>query len=777
MVRNRRGWRECFRDLQELLNINPSREQWEHAFLARQNSDQPIPPHILDELWKDSDAAGKKPAPAEDTGTSTGKTRRGLKWMNGAFVFLWGLGIITAIFDTKSSSSNSAITNLLLGFMFAAFLLGYLAARNPAHSTLRRVAKVFSGLVLALAIFTLLRFVSIGGIIHGQTGYVGSRWFYGLILSSFFGIPAFINLRAFWRPQPTIQPQEQASHPSTDQPVAEPAAQTTSSVVCDLEGETEQTPPGSATPIQEPVREQKHTQEAVVAQPPTKQANYFIRHWRGDLSLGVSYWANGMLGTFLILFAANMLVEMRESVSLKWLAVLSLVLYALALLVSVWQAVGVWRSAGKHTSRGGNSGWATAARIAVGFGVLSTVGVFINNYIPQSAEMVRILAGDKTIPAYKITVLPGGAEVEFRGGLRAGSARELEKILAAVPQAKVLHIESIGGRIIEAKMMSKLIRARQMTTYTSERCLSAATLVLMSGKERVVAMGAKIGFHAGNFPGATADQKQEMDNLVRTTMQSAGVTEPFINRVLATPSEQMWYPTFEEMLGARVVTSQSLGDRFATSWGLPDAKLDAAIQNISAYPWFSAIRELEPETYGKMMTNFVTALRAGKSEGEATAAISEAAGGLMEKYFPSASDEALLALRDQWIGILSKYKDKNSRACIAVFTQAKINYSRAFPDWDMTNTLRVVEKVMRSGASRVAIPVDKKAADDDLGLVFKPLADKYGNDLLLLQKQDQWMENSQKVCDMLLAMYQQIATLPDKREANLIRYLVSSKDE
>lgn len=106
--------------------------------------------------------------------------------------------------------------------------------------------------------------------------------------------------------------------------------------------------------------------------------------------------------------------------------------------------------------------------------------------------------------------------------------------------------------------MIQLVRERGLITYTSDYCLSAAALVLMSGKERVVAMGAKIGFHAGTLPGATAEQQQAMDSLVRTTMQSAGVSEPFINRVLATPSQQMWYPAFEEMQGARVVTSQSL---------------------------------------------------------------------------------------------------------------------------------------------------------------------------------------------------------------------------
>ncbi len=510
---------------------------------------------------------------------------------------------------------------------------------------------------------------------------------------------------------------------------------------------------------------------------PEKRANYFVRHWRGELSLGVSYWANGLLATFLVLFAANTLVALQDSASLKLVAFLSVLLYVTAIIASVWQMVGIWRSASNHVSRGGSSVWATLAKVVVVFGVIRVLALVVNTYVPQTIEMVSIIAGDKKMPPFNVRVLPGGTEVEFRGGLRAGCANELEKILAAVPQVKVLHINSPGGRISEAKAIMGLVRAHSLTTYTSEHCLSAATLVLMSGKERVVAAGAKVGFHAGTIPGATVVQQREMDDLVRTTMQSAGVSEDFIRRVLATPSDQMWYPSVSEMKLAGVVTSQSYGERFAASWNLSDTKSDAAIQKaFGELPCFATIRELEPETYAKMITGFTAAIRAGKSEGEAVAAISQGAAGLMEKYLPAASDEALLALRDQWIGILSRYKDKNSQACIAVFTEAKINYSRAFPDWNMTNTLLVIEKVMRSGASRQAVPVDTKAASDDLDSIFKPLADKYGNDLLLLQKQEQWMTNSQKVCDMLLAMYQQIATLPDKREANLIRHLVTSKD-
>jgi hypothetical protein len=46
-----------FRDLQESLNINPSREQWENEFLTRKN---PMPPDIMDALWKSARDAGRE---------------------------------------------------------------------------------------------------------------------------------------------------------------------------------------------------------------------------------------------------------------------------------------------------------------------------------------------------------------------------------------------------------------------------------------------------------------------------------------------------------------------------------------------------------------------------------------------------------------------------------------------------------------------------------------------------------------------------------------------
>jgi hypothetical protein len=414
--------------------------------------------------------------------------------------------------------------------------------------------------------------------------------------------------------------------------------------------------------------------------------------------------------------------------------------------------------------------------VIVGF--LSTSGLIWKSYIPQSAELLSILTGDTNIPAYQIQVLPGGAEVEFRGGLRAGSASELEHILSAVPHAKVLHIESPGGRIAEAKKMMESVRQRSLTTYTSEYCLSAATLVLMAGKERVIAADAKIGFHAGSFPGLTPEQQRDVNDVVRSTMQSAGISAGFIDRVLATPANEMWYPSYDEMKANGVVTSQSLGERFAVPWAQSDEEIDKVINEITKLPWFRTVRELEPKLYAEMIDQFTAAIKAGKSEGEAISIVRVKGLGLLEKYFPAASDEALLGLlRDEWIPMLNKYGNSNSQACVAVMSggaDSKINFGRAFPDWDISTDLALTEAVLRSGASKIPVRVNKAAASTDIEKIMRSLEAIYGNDVQLLWNESQWMNNSRKVCEMLLAMYKRIATLPNKRGANVVRYLVTA---
>ena len=99
-----------------------------------------------------------------------------------------------------------------------------------------------------------------------------------------------------------------------------------------------------------------------------KRANYFIRHWRGQFSLGVSYWVNGFLASFVVAIAAVAVAAMQADVRTQ--AALTLVVFVLAISGSVWQWVGIWRSASNHFSRGGTHFWAGTAKVMVILGFL-----------------------------------------------------------------------------------------------------------------------------------------------------------------------------------------------------------------------------------------------------------------------------------------------------------------------------------------------------------------------------------------------------------------------
>ena len=108
---------------------------------------------------------------------------------------------------------------------------------------------------------------------------------------------------------------------------------------------------------------------------PSYRTNYIVQHWRGDLSLPVSYWVNGwllgigyMFGTFLIAYQASSSIEY---------AIGLLIVIALGCAIEVWQLIGIWRSASKHTERGGRKIWASLARVGVIFGWVNFVkGIF-----------------------------------------------------------------------------------------------------------------------------------------------------------------------------------------------------------------------------------------------------------------------------------------------------------------------------------------------------------------------------------------------------------------
>jgi len=296
---------------------------------------------------------------------------------------------------------------------------------------------------------------------------------------------------------------------------------------------------------------------SMVPPPLPRRANYLLRHWRGELSLPVSYWVNGTaLGAGLgvaIVVLGYLLNERGSEHPILWL-VSMIVTWASIVLLRIWVTVGVWRSA-SHYRALGKSFWGGAAKVATALGVAYLAYSCLFVAAPQIAGVYEIVAGDARLGPHQFRVLLNGQMLEFSGGITFGVAKELESFLNAMSDLKVVRLNSIGGRMNEAQKMADLIKARGLATFVKDSCVSACTVVFLGGKERgLFAGGGKLGFHQVSFRGMTAADRRTSIEREIARLQSFGLGRGFAERAMKTSPSGMWYPDNDELLREKVVT-------------------------------------------------------------------------------------------------------------------------------------------------------------------------------------------------------------------------------
>ncbi len=74
---------------------------------------------------------------------------------------------------------------------------------------------------------------------------------------------------------------------------------------------------------------------------PEPRRSYFIRHWRGQLSLPVSYWINSILATVAVaIVSASVGAFAQPTGGLVTWVILIFLVWIFALAITVWQLVG-----------------------------------------------------------------------------------------------------------------------------------------------------------------------------------------------------------------------------------------------------------------------------------------------------------------------------------------------------------------------------------------------------------------------------------------------------
>jgi hypothetical protein len=230
------------------------------------------------------------------------------------------------------------------------------------------------------------------------------------------------------------------------------------------------------------------------------------------------------------------------------------VLHAALCTLWVWHCVGTWRSAARHTQRGGKSVWASLARCTVAIGLFRLLLDLTSVSMPVVFEHVRIAVGDDRFGAIEFRLMRNGTELELSGGIGFGAAKELERILATARDLRTLTLNSPGGRFSEATAIASQVRKRRLDTHVVEQCHSACTIVFLAGRERRIGTTGQLGFHEPAIPGVKREHLASMIQREKDRLLAMGVRPDFVTRALDTPNASIWIPSHAELVEAGVVT-------------------------------------------------------------------------------------------------------------------------------------------------------------------------------------------------------------------------------
>jgi hypothetical protein len=295
---------------------------------------------------------------------------------------------------------------------------------------------------------------------------------------------------------------------------------------------------------------------------------FLRRHWNGEYSLGRSYWVNTFLVSLFVLGLGLFLSGLVSDRPARFASAAVLFVTALGYAAWVWSVRGTWVSASKRTAAGGN--WGLIAKIAIVLGFVRVLGT-IGNDGSRLAEHWAILMGKQAGPQYTIHVSRTGKSITVNGGMNDGAADALTQALSLAPGVRIVIFDSGGGWVREGRLVAGVISAHGLDTYVAGRCSSACTLAFLAGKNRMIGPHGKLGFHQVRSVGGS-DLARVLDiNRTRSMYESAGLPGDFIERIVKTPPDKMWFPTVAELLAAHVITRK-------TEWDAARADLTREIQ-------------------------------------------------------------------------------------------------------------------------------------------------------------------------------------------------------
>ena len=282
-------------------------------------------------------------------------------------------------------------------------------------------------------------------------------------------------------------------------------------------------------------------------------ANYFVRHWRGALPLGTSYWLNLVLPLAPVQFFFRTLNPNDATSDPRPLLAALMVVLPLTTIVYVWGIVGTWRSASNHIHTTGLRVWARTAQIVIGVGAPLNIITFAGGTL-FLVPLLPILLGTDRMDTATVTQGPAVGTLRVAGPIGFGTA---DRVITDINRGDIQRIvvNSLGGRAAAGLRVGKALESHpDIEVIVDPVCASACVLLLAGATNRVLMEKAHVAFHRPALRYQPEKSLQHEIEVEKTFLRARGFTGAIVDKGYDTPNQELYVPKTSELLDAGVIT-------------------------------------------------------------------------------------------------------------------------------------------------------------------------------------------------------------------------------
>lgn len=503
--------------------------------------------------------------------------------------------------------------------------------------------------------------------------------------------------------------------------------------------------------------------------------SYIGKHWRGELSLGISFWVNFFLlniGIRIIEIWFTKVPPIEHPVTAAWITTLYITI-TLAI-VYPWQIIGLWRSCNANKILTRKWFWPHAVKNLIVLSFIITL-ININTSWPLYKYLGELAFVEDEFGNFKVQVIKDGSFIHVRGGLGFGVSEEVAELVKRYPDLQGIILDSNGGRIYEGRELSKLILINGLDTYSLEGCYSACMTAFISGKKRYLGKGANLAFHQYRInqalePYFDIDTEQTLD--LRVFYQQ-GINKDFLDRLFITTNRELWYPTIEEMLNAGVIHA-IVNPSLLTPVDYLDEPFDLE-RFLLGFPSYKTIKQYDPKTFDKLMASVSEVLNMGGTTIELQETVSRFTADLAMLALPQSSNESILKWTQVIVDNLRMLEQKDPIFCMKnLFPDeyGPLVLARFFSDKERASHGDVLDNILLDGYKGENQKLERFMAEQTVEKVVLQL----GEEAAYLEASGlQNKSDYSKTCNAFIKFYQLILAEEEGVAANALRYIYSQE--